>query len=376
MRFQKLICASLWVKLLLVRSFVSAHAQEGMQGQLLEHGDKFPIVGATIVLTPGGTQDTLRSLTDERGVFTLPRALTYPLRLRASYFGESILDTLLTNPPSPPFVLYAEGEHNLGGVVVSASRRIVKYSPARNIIEIANIPLFRHDDLLEALGKIPGLLLTEQTQTYFSKPISGFRIGEHGTLRPISKDTKAFLSTLKAEDLQRISFKRVMTSYEIILDIKRIQGYALSVEAVYARSRKNQGRLRAVAQLNLRNWSNILTASERLSRGVEYSQERHITRGQPPFTTELQRETSASSLYLTYQSELSLGKKWLLGLDLNIWTGAEQVKSQLESQGRRSSMNRTYSDDFPDLNSGYYAAFSSGKHGVRAEIGYSYSAYR
>lgn len=222
MRFQKLICASLWVKLLLLSSFVSAHAQEGTQGQLLEHGDKSPIVGATIVLTPEGTQDTLRSLTDERGVFTLPRALTYPLRLRASYFGEFILDTLLKAPPSPPFVLYAQGEHNLGGVVVSASRRIVKYSPARNIIEIANIPLFRHDDLLEALGKIPGLLLTEETQTYFSKPISGFRIGEHGTLRPISKDTKAFLSTLKAEDLQRISFKRVMTSYEIILDIKRI----------------------------------------------------------------------------------------------------------------------------------------------------------
>ena len=129
MRFQKLICASLWVKLLLVSSFVSAHAQEGMQGQLLEHGDKSPIVGATIVLTPEGTQDTLRSLTDERGVFTLPRALTYPLRLRASYFGEFILDTLLKAPPSPPFVLYAQGEHNLGGVVVSASRRIVKYSP-------------------------------------------------------------------------------------------------------------------------------------------------------------------------------------------------------------------------------------------------------
>lgn len=102
MRFQKLICASLWVKLLLVGSVVSAHAQEGTQGQLLEHGDKSPIVGATIVLTPGGTQDTLRSLTDERGVFTLPRALTYPLRLRASYFGEFILDTLLKDPPSPP----------------------------------------------------------------------------------------------------------------------------------------------------------------------------------------------------------------------------------------------------------------------------------
>ena len=102
MRFRKLICASLWTTLLLVSSFVSAHAQEGIQGQLLEHGDKSPIVGAAIVLTPGGTQDTLRSLTDEQGVFTLPRALTYPLRLRASYFGESILDTLLTNPPSPP----------------------------------------------------------------------------------------------------------------------------------------------------------------------------------------------------------------------------------------------------------------------------------
>ena len=62
MRFQKLICASLWVKLLLLSSFVSAHAQEGTQGQLLEHGDKSPIVGATIVLTPEGTQDTLRSL--------------------------------------------------------------------------------------------------------------------------------------------------------------------------------------------------------------------------------------------------------------------------------------------------------------------------
>lgn len=72
MRFRKLICASLWTKLLLASSFVPAHAQEGMQGQLLELGDKSPIIGATIVLTPGGTQDTLRSLTDERGVFTLP----------------------------------------------------------------------------------------------------------------------------------------------------------------------------------------------------------------------------------------------------------------------------------------------------------------
>ena len=41
-----------------------------------------------------------------------------------------------------------------------------------------------------------------------------------------------------------------MTSYEIILDIKRIQGYALSVEAVYARSRKQgvQNELTEVAR--------------------------------------------------------------------------------------------------------------------------------
>jgi len=127
MRFQKLTCASLWTTLLLVSSFVSAHAQEGMQGQLLELGDKSPIVGATIVLTPGGTQDTLRILTDERGEFTQPRALSYPLRLRASYFGEFILDTLLTAPPFTPLRTLCPGgaqPRRSGRVCLSSDREV------------------------------------------------------------------------------------------------------------------------------------------------------------------------------------------------------------------------------------------------------------
>lgn len=240
---------------------IEALGQESLRGQVIdEEGESFS--GFVLSVVGHSTVDTLRIYSSD-GSFILPETTDCPYHFTISYFGERVLDTLIVCGTPSPVTLHARTSKVLDELVVSGHRTIIHQTLMEDRVAVQGVPIFRDDNALEVLQKVPGLILRDQQMTYKGLPITYVRFGERSMRRKLSADLLQTLQSLFAGDVTSVTFKRMPRgdSYELIIDEAAFRGFETTASASYSRTRGHRGSLYDRSILNTTRMDNSLYLS-------------------------------------------------------------------------------------------------------------------
>ena len=210
---------------------------------------------------------------DKEGLFSIPLLKSeekYLFQVSATGYKEQVVSFTLLNDTIIHFIL-PRNSTVLEGVTVKSNARFIQIKPDKTIINIGDNPILAGNNMAEALGKIPGLQISNELISIPGK--GSVQLMLDGRLLPLSQ--KELLNYLKSFPVANISKIEIITSPSAVYDAggnagliniitKRNtqKGYSGSIEAGYMNWQKYPGaELSTNANYNTGRWNIFANAN-------------------------------------------------------------------------------------------------------------------
>lgn len=185
---------------------------------LLEQDSITPIIGAVLTFY-SHEGDSLKIASDSEG-FSFYEANAKWNRLKIDYMGNNLFDAPWV--PQAQQTIYLSTTLVLSELQVVRQRALIRRTTTYDAVRIKGHPIFKQEDMKGVLELTPGVLIKDNNLTYLNHPVVGVRLGSRSSLRALDGTMLEALKNMRAEQVERIVFKRVLSSqhiqYELIIE--------------------------------------------------------------------------------------------------------------------------------------------------------------
>ena len=186
---------------------LTVSAQVSLRGRVIDENRGIPY--ATVLLTNPDTSLEKGVITDDTGTFTMEsvRPGQYRLSVSAIGYGKFDSDSIVVaqHDVELPTVTLRELATELQEIVVAAEKPLFEQLPDRVVANVQASPAMAGNTVLEALQKLPGVVINRQSNSISLNGRSGVRIMINDKIVQVSGDLALqMLEGLTTADVERI----------------------------------------------------------------------------------------------------------------------------------------------------------------------------